>query len=392
MSSETLVFLPWLRLKKPIEIYELIFCPVGKDIGFSKLPDCVANQASLISSSYTDRAGHAIPDFTLVLRKDSEKPHDLSSEQLSIAREAASVLFFCSLSLNDYYCSNGDYCNSSMFSVVGQRFSLSDPSGVAITLRRRDGETLSGGLRHGQVRFVCPSHYAINHQVSIDEPLLAALLTARAQGSKTFDRLISVLGLIELANTDNDNMSQASEIILMGSAFETFLDVKDKKKPKALEVGKLFKETFQSFDTRTAQDAINSGRSVFIDSKGAQPQWSVLQTWCHELYQLRNDCIHSQSTPNRTWGWYELEHLVAAAFAFPLMIKLKLSSEGFYSLTSDDKQRCYALPDLLSITGWNLPKYEFNTNWRNTISYASWSITKEDVRKSLLISREPILL
>lgn len=162
MNSETLVFLPWLRLKKPIEIYELIFCPIGKDIGFSNLPDYVVNQANLISSSYTDRAGHAIPDFTIVLRKDSDKPHDLTLEEFGVAREAASVLFFCSLSLNDYYCGIGDYSNSSMFSVVGQRFSLSDPSGVALTLRRRDGETLSGGFRHGQVRFVCPSHYAID--------------------------------------------------------------------------------------------------------------------------------------------------------------------------------------------------------------------------------------
>jgi hypothetical protein len=206
MKSETFVFLPWLRLKETVEIYDLLFCPIGKEFGYSNLPDYAINQANLIASSYTDRAGHAIPDFTVVLKKDSDKPHNLTAEEFSVAREAASVLFLCSWSLNDYYCGIGDYCNSSMFNVVGQRFSLSDPSGVALTLRRRDGETLSGGFSHGEVRFVCPSQYAINHQVNVDTALLSGLLTARNQGSKTFDLLVSVLGLLELANTDNDYM------------------------------------------------------------------------------------------------------------------------------------------------------------------------------------------
>lgn len=383
MNHETFVFLPWLRLQEPIEIYDLIFCPIGKNIGFSNLPDYAINQANLIASSYTDRAGHTIPDFTVVLNKDAKKPHNLTAEEFSIAREAASVLFFCAWSLNEYYCGLGDYCNSSMFNVVGQRFSLSDPSGVALTLRRRDGETLSGGFKHGEVRFVCPSHYAINHQVKVDASLLAALLAARERGSKTFDRLNSVMGLLELANTDNDNMSHSSEIILMGSAFETFLDVKDKRKPKALEVGELFREILQQYNTRTAQDAINNGRTIYITSNGAQPNWSLLQTWCHELYQLRNDCVHSQSTPNRTWGWYELEHLIIAAVSFPLMVKLKLSSESLYSLEHRDNQLCYALPELLCITGWNQPKYEFNNNWRKTISNASWAVTKEEILKDV---------
>jgi len=381
--SETLVFLPWLRLEKPIELCDLIFCPIGEKIGYADLPERVIDQAKLISSSYTDRAGHPIPDFTIVLRRQGNDSHNLTSTEFSQAREYASLLFFCAWSLNEYYCQLGDYCNSSFFNVVGQRFVANDPEGICLTLRRRDGETLCGGFRHGQVRFVCPSQYAINRRTSVDLNLLSSLLNAKTHGSKIYDRLVSILGLLELANTDNDYMSFSSEIILMGSAYETFLDVKGKGKSKAFELSELFASTFKPYDTKTTQDAINNGRSIYINPKGAQPSWSVLQSWSHEIYQLRNDHVHSQSTPNRTWGWEELEHLIAAAFSFPLVVKVKLSEELFYTLTNRDKQLCYALPELLSIVGWNQPPYEFNNNWKKAISDASWSMTREQLVQML---------
>src|SRR5437773_2009520 len=140
MNSETIVFLPWLRLKEPIELFDLSFIPIGKEIGWGSLTPDLIKQAELIASSYTDHAGHSIPDFTIVLRTSGEKRWDLTPDEFSTAREAASLLFFCSWSLNDYYSQLGHYTNSSIFNVVGQRFSASDPSGIALTLRRRDGE------------------------------------------------------------------------------------------------------------------------------------------------------------------------------------------------------------------------------------------------------------
>jgi hypothetical protein len=121
MTSEAIVFLPWLRLREPIELYDLLFCPIGQKVGFANLPEYVVNKVQLIASSYSDRAGNQVPDFTMVLNQDKNKSHNLTTEELRSAREAASLLFFCSWSLNEYY-RIGDYSNSSMFNLVSQRF------------------------------------------------------------------------------------------------------------------------------------------------------------------------------------------------------------------------------------------------------------------------------
>ncbi len=362
MTSETIVFLPWLHLKKAVSLYDLQFVPIGGEKGFSSLPDHLVSQAKLIATSYTDQAGHPIPDFTIVLRLSGSEQWNLSSEDFSKAREAASVLFFCSWALNDYYTQLGSYTNSSIFNVVGQHFSAQDPRGIALTLRRRDGETLSGGYNHGDVRFVCPPQYAINFQTRVDENLLSSLLEARNRSIRLFDLLISVLGLLELANTDRDYMSLSSEVILMSSAFETFFEIE--RGAKALILADAFEECFKAFSKHTVQDAISNGRPIFLDTKeGAASTWSILKGWCHEFYKLRNEFIHSKKS-NRSWGWHELEHLVLSAFTFPLIVKLKLSDEGLYALSSEDELRCAAISDLLVTLGWG--ESEFPGSMQNT--------------------------
>jgi hypothetical protein len=243
---------------------------------------------------------------------------------------------------------------------------------ITLTLRRRDGQVLCGGYNHGEVRFVCPSQYEIDRQVNVDKQLLTSLLSAREQSSSIFDLLISVMGLLELANTDNDNMTHPSEIILMGSALETFLEIEGNQ--KAFKLGQAFNDLFSSFSSRTAQDAIDNSRSVFIDpkAKGAQPNnWSILQTWAHEFYQLRNEHAHAKETPNRTWGWSDLEYLTFAAFSFPLMVKAKLAKDGLYSLTKIDEQKCFALGELLITTGWRDDSpYDTNNTWTRIINDA----------------------
>lgn len=368
INSETIVFLPWLRLAQAIEISDLAFQPIGKQIGWGVLPPFMIEQAKLISSSYTDQAGHEIPDFTVVLKTAGEKPWALSSEEFGLAREAASILFFCAWSLNDYYSAIG---NSSLFNIVGQRFTQSDPQGICLTLRRRDGETLSGGYRHGQVRIIAPPQYAINHQTHIDLALLSSLMSARDAGSKTYDLLLSVLGLLELANTDRDYMTLDSEIILLSSAFETFLEINASK--KALEVGNSFASFFEAYSTLTAQDAINKGRTIYLSPSGADSSWSIFKTWAHEFYQLRNEFVHSKKTPHRTWGWHNLEHAVMGAFTFPLLLKLKLNQESLYELSDQDEKRCHALGNLLVTPDWGASEHRgsLQNTWRDILDDGS---------------------
>lgn len=368
MNSEALIFLPWLRLHDAVTLDRFLFLPVGGEKGFGDLPEHISKQASLTASSYTDRAGHNVPDFTLVLRDKGESPWNLTDDEFSRVRELSSLLFFCSWSLNDYYSQLGSYSNSSMFNVVGQRFTLDSPEGVALTLRRRDGEILSGGYNHGHVRFVAPPQYAINRESRIDNDLLTAVIAATSQGLRVADILYSVLGLIELANTDRDYISISSEIILMSSALETFFEID--RGAKAVALGDAFSSMLGSYSSLTAEDAIKKGRPVFIDPReGAQPNWSIFKAWVHEFYKLRNEHIHSKKSPTRTWGWHELEHAVMGAFTFPLLVKLALFDAKIYSLSREDQRRLSALGELLITPEWAGSEHpgSFNNTWRKIL-------------------------
>jgi hypothetical protein len=61
------------------------------------------------------------------------------------------------------------------------------------------------------------------------------------------------------------------------------------------------------------------------------------------------------------------------------MVKAKLAKNGLYTLSKRDKQKCFALGELLITTGWGEPPHEFNNTWRKIISDASWSSLTDDI-------------
>jgi hypothetical protein len=75
------------------------------------------------------------------------------------------------------------------------------------------GKVIASG---GQSMFTLPRY------VCIDEPLLQALL--QAQGVETRDRLWEAIVSFNLANTDNIEMTEQVEAVLLTGAFERLLD------------------------------------------------------------------------------------------------------------------------------------------------------------------------
>lgn len=76
----------------------------------------------------------------------------------------------------------------------------------------------------------------------------------------------------------------------------------------------------------------------------------VHRKWIEELYDLRNSYAHPKN--RRGLGWAPLEHLVMAAFVFPLLVKLLLERKGHYHLTPEDAAKCRAVDKLLALPGW----------------------------------------
>ncbi len=123
--------------------------------------------------------------------------------------------------------------------------------------------------------------------------MLAALDAGNASGSTVIDRLRTALPFVELANTDDEFMTEHAEAILMGSAFEQLLT----GDASAYKLGKKFGELFGQFGSVTADDARKEPPDIQIDTgtpeiAAAQPKWWVHRKGMEELYDVRSKVVH----------------------------------------------------------------------------------------------------
>lgn len=284
---------------------------------------------------------------------------DLRDDDFEDVRWTASLLFLAAWAKNSYFPHfGGPYTNASAFRVIWQRFT-GTPVYIALVSRRRDGRTMDGGYRHGEVTFPMPLQCSVREPAAVDESFLAALDAAHAAGSETIQRLKFALPFVSLANTDDDSMEEAAEAILMGSAFEQLL----KGDASAYKLARKFGVLFEACGTVTVEDARKVRPGIQIDGStaeraAAQPKWFVHRKWMEELYDVRSKVVHRGTPAGPSWGWTLSEHLVMAAWTFPLAVKLLLAREGHYALTHEDRARCLSVDKLLGAVDWSRPTEE----------------------------------
>ena len=114
-----------------------------------------------------------------------------------------------------------------------------------------------------------------------------------------------------------------------------------------------------------------------MDYDRPQPCGPLHRKWAQEFYHLRNQYTHANDGRVRTWGWHPIEHLVMAAFLFPLAAKLLLKAEDVHASTEDDEGRLHAIDRLLELQGWGQPTGVYPTNWHrmvhSVISGLAWA-------------------
>ena len=71
----------------------------------------------------------------------------------------------------------------------------------------------------------------------------------------------------------------------------------------------------------------------------SRPDAELGCVWFRELHQLRNDYAHGRLTPTKDLAWQPYEHMLLGSYFFPLLLKLVLERDGFYSLTSKDEEK-----------------------------------------------------
>ena len=387
-EHHVVVFLPFVRLKRAYAVAGVEFVPLRDED--DKVPDPLLSAVEpleRILSGYVDRRGDRLTNCVVATMPG--RGWDLEVEDFPTVRWAASLLFLASWSCNDYYPRfSRDYVNSTNFRMVGQRYSGATPGYIAVSARRRDGSTTDGGYEHGEFKFSLPLQISVRDPSSIDEPFLKALDAAQAAGSAVIDRLLTALPFVELANSDDDFITEHAEAILMGSAFEQLLH----GDASAYKLCKKFGELFKPFGSVSVADALKVHPGIQLDSStpeiaAAQPTWWVHRKWIEELYDVRSKVVHRGSEKSRDWGWEIGRHLVMAAHIFPLTVKLLLEKEGHYALSDEDRAACLAIDLLLVAPQWVEDRDDRETghSWHEVIQKTTndlrWEKVWEKVRK-----------
>ena len=384
-SGHFVIVLPFLRIQTVHTVAGVEFLPLRDGDGNvpAALETAVAPLERILSG-YVDR--HGTPFTNCVVATIPGKGWDLSRDDWPAVMWGASLLFLASWACNDYFPRfSGSYVNSTMFRIIGQAYSGDMPVYIAISARRRDGEILGGGYEHGEVTFNVPVQRSVRHPAVFDEKLLAGLSAAVAADSEVASLLRTTLPFVEVANTDDDFMTEHAEAILMGSAYDQLLRGDGKYR-----LGQRLAELFEAFGGVTVADAQKVRPGITIDDRKAnrvaeQPKWWVHQKWIEELYDMRSKVAHKGSPGGRSWGWTISEHLVMAAYVFPLAVKLLLEREGHYALTDTDLVGCRAVDQLLASSRWVEEEVsrESKESWTGIRSKARRDLESDNVRKAV---------
>lgn len=240
--------------------------------------------------------------------------------------------------------------------------SFQDPArGPLITTRRRDGVAQIHYTR-GRYQVLCPAHVGARAQ-DIDHPFLRALL-APDEGP-AWARQFQAITLFNAANTDQDYMMEAAEIVLAYSAFEQLLGPHSRPHLLAERFERIWQPEVPVGHSSWCLTSHNAGVSTRL--RNAK---SLRSAWIEDLGILRGSVSHGHGPETYPSIWSAREHLLYAAFAFPLLLKLQLASSGRYSLTDNDRADIDAFESLLNARHFAEPAESQANHWSDAIGEA----------------------
>lgn len=360
-QGHTLILLPWLKLASPVTVWKVGFASYKKD-QVPALFQPHASEIARILTSYCDIKGDPIKECVLGYLDGGDVYKNLKTEEVSRVNEAAQLLAFCGLSRNEYFTQLGGYTNSTTFQVFFQKFSKGS-EWIALTIRRRDGETLSGGYKHGEIKFSIPIQCSHFELCQVDQALLEALDKTLAIPDALIRRVAQAVSLYNQAHTDSDAVTMQREVILIASAFEQLFENCNGAEDLACKISTLL-ENYGSIKVVASDRS-----SMVLLSKGREDQereWFLHRKWAQELYHLRNDYTHGNDMARRRWGWSVIEHLVMGSVVFPLLVKILLAESSKYILTKADLNSLRIIDHLLNLRDWAAGAGN-NTAWREAI-------------------------
>jgi hypothetical protein len=362
-SSGFIIFMPWVTLPESVRVGRFRFCPLPvKDVKSVVDPDMVTTIENVLKC-YVRKNGKPIESCTIVLRARHQQSWNIPRDHWNYANSASKTLALACLAEQRFLEGHfSPHLNATMFHLIGQGVTAGSDQ-IAPFYPRRGGGLQIGGLRFKDIVFQRPPQIEGTDCRIVNDRFLKALERARRSKAPCIDAIDSSLEVFLLAHAETPELDWDSCAMLSAISFERLLEP---LKSSAQAVASAFADHWAPF----SGIRIAKAKRVKPDQKFASDQqhWPLHRKWMKELYEARSAAVHRGPRSEFSRNWSAWQHLVLAAFAYPLTIKLRLAEDGFYALSDRELGACEAIDQLLDSSwgsGWKKP-----AEWSNILSRA----------------------
>ncbi|MBY5660916.1 hypothetical protein [Rhizobium leguminosarum] len=370
MVKGRIAFLPWTSIGQKISLLGFAFQPITlEEISAFTGPE-IAEEAAAAIRTHVDQAGKPVEGCTLVLRPRSAVPWDIPDNSWRRLAWAAELLAFGALAEQRFLVNPvfSPHMNAAMFRPVNHAVTAGSPF-FSVFYPRRGGGLRVGGRSATNTVFQQPYQVEGTKCGRINNRLIRAILQAERMSPAIFNAVQSALDLWLLANSESPELDIASCNMLSAMSFERLME------PSETSASKLA-ETFSSLWARFPVRTIGSSPKIKMDNEptwhAEQQSWPLRRKWIKELYEARSAYVHRGTRSRFSTNWDDWQHLVIAAYVFPLAVKLRLEQVGLYHLDDDEVVSCGVLDDLLC-SDWGDGTWQNTPEWPRILDEAQAS-------------------
>lgn len=342
----TLAFFPWLKVPNPVVVGGFRFMPIDVSNPAHVVGGAIGHTVKSALSCHVDIQGKPINACTIALRVRHNTPWDIPDKKQAALYDAARSLALAAMAEHRFFEQLTPHTNSTVFQPVLQRVQAGS-GGVSLFVGRRDGAMRFAGLSMSQLRFQMPLQAYGTECPPISSAFTRALDRARTQKAPSWYAIQESLPFFLEGHSEAGSMPDGSSVMLSALTFERLLSQPGHGLNGAKKVSEAFAILWKPYTTVT----IGQTRKVQPDPDptmaAQQASWAVHQKWMKELYEARNQHAHGRPRTDRSSNWKLWQHIVFAAFVYPLTVKLLLERDGLYQLSPRETGACQALDDLL---------------------------------------------
>jgi hypothetical protein len=338
-------FFPWATITERLSVGRFDLVPCAEVLDHS---DAAPNRDAVVSilKNYGHRRPVDRANVPLLVSVPGKPLATLNKKQIASAFDFRFRLTFSALAAREFF--GLHYCNSDSLRLVIQGFIPEGSGTVLVVTRRRDGRT-NNIVSSGAVTVARPHHVDwCELPRDLDVAVLRAIEAAVREEDDKAERLSDAMHVFVGANTDSPDVGLRTELVDSVGAFSRLFDVWKESDTVSAFVKTLPADPEPDHSLRGDRVSTEPLRSILASGK------SIREAWLADAYRLRGQYSHGHvdESPYRS-AWAPEEHLLLAAYVFPLTVKAALATWGQYRWTEADQIRSDAFDALATLRAFS---------------------------------------